>query len=145
MKGSRILATGLLLVAVVALLAFAGIAGAAKPRPADTVFTHGYVYTVNPGQRTAHAVAVRDGKIQYVGSNRGVRAFVGKKTEVVDLKGKMLMPSFADGHAHPSAGGQLPLRGQPVRPRRHRGLQDRAGGLHRREPHAGRLPGQRLE
>jgi predicted amidohydrolase YtcJ len=103
MKGSRILATGLLVVAVVALLAFAGVAGAKKPRPADTVFTHGYVYTVNPGQRTAQAVAVRGDKIMYVGSNRGVRAFIGKKTEVVDLKGKMLMPSFSDGHAHPSA------------------------------------------
>ena len=103
MKGSRILATGLLVFAVVALLAFAGVAGAAKPHPANTVFTHGYVYTVNPGQRTAQAVAVRDGKIIYVGSNQGARAFVGKKTEVVDLKGKMLMPSFSDGHAHPQA------------------------------------------
>jgi predicted amidohydrolase YtcJ len=103
MKGSRILATALLVVAVGTLLAFAGVAGAKKPRTADTVFTHGYVYTVNPGQRTAQAVAVRGDKIIYVGSNRGARAFIGKKTEVVDLKGKMLMPSFSDGHAHPSA------------------------------------------
>ncbi len=103
MKGSRVLATTLVVVAVVTLLAFAGVAGAAKPHPAETVFIHGYVYTVNPGQRTARAVAVRDGKIMYVGSNRGARAFVGKKTQVVDLKGKMLMPSFSDGHAHPSA------------------------------------------
>ena len=103
MKGSRVLATGLLLGAVVTLLAVAGAAVAAKPHTAGAVFTHGYVYTVNPGQRTAQAVAVRDGKIVYVGSNKGVRAFIGKKTEVVDLKGKMLMPSFSDGHAHPQA------------------------------------------
>jgi predicted amidohydrolase YtcJ len=103
MKGSRILATGLLLVAVVTLLAFAGVAGAKKPHRADTVFKNAFVYTVNPGQRTAHAVAVRGGKIQYVGSNQGARAFIGKGTKVVDLKGKMLMPSFSDGHAHPSA------------------------------------------
>jgi predicted amidohydrolase YtcJ len=103
MKGSRILATGLLVLAVMALLAFAGIAGAAKKSPANTVFTHGYVYTVNPGQRTAQAVAVRGGKIIYVGSDQGARAFVGKNTKVVDLKGKMLMPSFSDGHAHPQA------------------------------------------
>ena len=103
MKGSRVVAVGVLLAALIAVLAFAGAATAKKPRTADTVFKNGYVYTVNPGQRTAHAVAVRSGKIQYVGSNRGVRAFIGRKTEVVDLKGKMLMPSFADGHAHPSA------------------------------------------
>jgi predicted amidohydrolase YtcJ len=103
MKGSRVVAVGVLLAALIATLAFASVAAAKKPRTADTVFKNAYVYTVSPGQRTAHAVAVRAGKIQYVGSNRGVRAFVGRKTEVVDLKGKMLMPSFADGHAHPSA------------------------------------------
>jgi predicted amidohydrolase YtcJ len=103
MKGSRIVAAGVLLAALVAALALAGVAAAKKPRPADTVFKNAYVYTVNPGQRTAHAVAVRGAKIQYVGSNRGARAFIGKGTRVVDLGGKMLMPSFADGHAHPSA------------------------------------------
>ena len=123
MKGSRVLATGLLVVAVVALLAFAGIAGAKKPRPADTVFTHGYVYTVNPGQRTAQAVAVRGDKMMYVGSNRGVRAFIGKKTEVVDLKGKMLMPSFSAWVLPPVGRGQLPLRREPVRRERHAGVQ----------------------
>jgi predicted amidohydrolase YtcJ len=104
MKGSRIVATGLLVLAVVVLLAVAGAAGAKKPKTADTVLKNGYVYTVNPGARTAKAVAVRAGKIVYVGSNQGARAFVGKKTEVVDLKGRMLMPSFSDGHAHPSSG-----------------------------------------
>ena len=103
MKENRVVAAGLLVCAVIAVLAFAGAAGAKKPRAADTVFKNAYVYTVNPGHRTAHAVAVRAGKIQYVGSNRGVRAFVGKGTKVIDLKGKMLMPSFSDGHAHPSA------------------------------------------
>lgn len=104
MKGSRLVVAGVLVVAIVALLAFAGVAGAKKPHPADTVFKDAYVYTVNPGARVAHAVAVRDGKIRYVGSNRGVRAFIGRRTEVIDLDGKMLMPSFADGHSHPSAG-----------------------------------------
>ncbi len=103
MKGSRIVAVGVLLAALIVVLAFAGVAGAVKPRTADTVFKNAYVYTVNPGQRTAHAVAVRGAKIQYVGSNQGVRAFIGKGTKVVDLNGKMLMPSFSDGHAHPSA------------------------------------------
>jgi predicted amidohydrolase YtcJ len=103
MKGSRIVAVGVLLAAVIAVLALSGVAGAKKPRTADTVFKNAYVYTVNPGARVAHAVAVRGGKIRYVGSNQGVRAFIGKGTKVVDLDGRMLMPSFSDGHAHPSA------------------------------------------
>ena len=61
-------------------------------------------------------------------------------------------PQGQDAHAElrgraraPVGRGQLPLRGQPVRARRHRGVQGRAGGVHRREPHPGGVPGQRLE
>ena len=91
----------MLLLAILAALAL-GLAAAASatPKPADTVFTQGYVYTVNGAHPTAHAVAVRGGKITYIGSNRGARAFVGAHTKVVDLKGKMLLPSFSDAHAH---------------------------------------------
>ena len=46
-------------------------AAAAKNKPADTVFKNGYVYTVNPGERVAQAVAVKDGRIVFVGSNQG--------------------------------------------------------------------------
>ncbi len=103
MKGIRRVAAALVTAGLIVVLVFASAAVAKKPRAADTVFKNGYVYTVNAGKRVAQAVAVRDGKIRYVGSNRGVRAFVGKKTRVVNLKGRMLLPSFADAHAHPSA------------------------------------------
>ena len=100
-----------------ALLAFAGVAGAKKPRTADTVFKNGYVYTVNPGQRTAHAVAVRNGKIIYVGSNQGAprvhrQEDQGRRPQGQDAHAELL------GRARPPVGrGQLPLRSQPVRPR----------------------------
>jgi predicted amidohydrolase YtcJ len=71
-------------------------------RPADTVFKNGYIYTVNPGHRVAQAVAVRHGKIVYVGSNRGARAFVGPSTKVVQLDGRMMLPGFIDSHIHAS-------------------------------------------
>jgi predicted amidohydrolase YtcJ len=77
-------------------------AAVAKNKPADTVFKNGYVYTVNPGERVAQAVAVKDGKIVYVGANRGARAFVGAHTKVVDLGGKMMLPGFIDSHMHAS-------------------------------------------
>jgi hypothetical protein len=83
-----------------ALLVPAG--AAAKNKPADTVFKNGYVYTVNPGDRVARAVAVRHGRIVYVGSNRGARAFVGAHTKVVNLRGKLLLPGFVDSHIHAS-------------------------------------------
>lgn len=71
---------------------------------ADLVLRHGAVET-GTGRR-AQAVAVRDGRIVYVGSDAGVRRFIGRATEVVDLRGRTLMPGIQDGHAHLSP--QLP-------------------------------------
>jgi predicted amidohydrolase YtcJ len=93
---------GALLVGLVAALLVPAAATAAKKKPADTVFKNGYVYTVNPGDRVAHAVAVRHGRIVYVGSDRGAHAFVGAHTKVVNLRGKLMLPGFIDSHIHAS-------------------------------------------
>ena len=61
---------------------------------ASLVFKNGVVYTADAGRTIAEAVAVVDGKIAYVGDNAGVQAYVSAETEVVDLAGKMLLPSF---------------------------------------------------
>ncbi len=95
---SRVL-LGALLTLLVAALLLPAVAAAAH-KHADTVFKNGYVYTVNPGARVAHAVAVKDGRIVYVGSNAGANAFVGPSTQVVKLGGKMMLPGFIDSHAH---------------------------------------------
>ncbi|MDQ0972490.1 putative amidohydrolase YtcJ [Neobacillus niacini] len=67
---------------------------------ADFIFKNGDVYTVDKDQTWAEAVAVKDGKILYIGNNKGVAAFKGIATRVIDLKGKMLMPGFVDSHNH---------------------------------------------
>jgi predicted amidohydrolase YtcJ len=74
-------------------------------RPADLVFTGGDVYTVDAARRRAEAVAVRGGTIVAVGTDADVRGLVGPATEVVDLRGRLLLPGFQDAHVHaPSAG-----------------------------------------
>ena len=73
---------------------------------ADAVYTNGLIYTVNPDQATAEALAVSDGKIIAVGSNDEVRALVSDETRVVDLDGRMLMPGIHDMHAHPMEAGE---------------------------------------
>ncbi len=78
------------------------VAAVARNRPADTVFMNGYIYTVNAHDPVAKAVAVRKGRIVYVGSNRGANAFVGPSTQVVKLGGKMMLPGFIDSHMHAS-------------------------------------------
>ena len=74
---------------------------------ADLVFRNGAVYTVNGGREWARAVAVRHKHIVYVGDDAGVRSFIGPRTRVVDLAGKMLLPGFVEGHIHPILGSAL--------------------------------------
>jgi predicted amidohydrolase YtcJ len=67
---------------------------------ADYVFKNGQVYTVNTEEPWAESVAVKGNKIIFVGSNSEVEKFIDSKTEIMDLRGKMLMPGFIDGHNH---------------------------------------------
>ncbi|MFS2006246.1 amidohydrolase [Duganella sp. CT11-25] len=75
------------------------------PAPADTIYRNGYVYTVDAKDSVRQALAVRKGRIVYVGDNAGVAALAGKASKVIDLQGRMLMPGLIDGHMHPQSGG----------------------------------------
>ena len=80
---------------------------------ADYVFKNGTVYTIESKHPKAEAVAVTGKKISYVGSDKGAKAYIGKKTKVIDLKGKMLLPGFVESHIHPTlaivaSGADLP-------------------------------------
>jgi predicted amidohydrolase YtcJ len=67
---------------------------------ADAIYKNGEVITVNDAQPSAEAVAVKDGKILAVGSRDDVMRYQGSSTEVVDLKGRTMVPGFVDGHSH---------------------------------------------
>ncbi len=77
---------------------------------ADTAYRHGYVYTVDSADSVRQALAVRAGRIVYVGDDAGLAPFIGPKTTVVDLHGRMLMPGLVDGHMHPLQGGSSLLK-----------------------------------
>lgn len=77
----------------------------AAPTPADTIYRNGYVYTVDAKDSVQQALAVRAGRIVYVGDDAGAQALAGKQTRVIDLQGRMLMPGLIDGHMHPQSGG----------------------------------------
>lgn len=82
---------------------------AENPVAAELVLRNGAIYTVHGSRPWAQAVAVRDGRIVIVGSNAQVARYVGPKTEVVDLKGAMVMPGVNDVHAHPLSGAYRDL------------------------------------
>ncbi len=71
----------------------------------DWALINGKIYTVNPEQPWATAIVVEDNKITYVGDAAGLKDQIGIATEVVDLKGKMVLPGFVEGHFHVVAGG----------------------------------------
>ena len=68
---------------------------------ADRILTNAKVYTVNPGQPWAEAVAIKDGRIVYVGDNSGIKKLIGPDTDELDLNGKLVVPGLVDSHIHP--------------------------------------------
>ena len=87
------------------VLQFIAVAQAAPPDPADLVIRRGAVYTVDATRSWAESVAIRAGRIVYVGSDAGVAPWIGPQTRSVDLQGKMLLPGFHDSHVHLVGGG----------------------------------------
>jgi predicted amidohydrolase YtcJ len=72
---------------------------------ADLAFRNGAIYTVDGARSWAQAVAIRDGRIVFVGTDKDLAAHVGPDTRTVDLAGRMLIPGFQDAHVHPISGG----------------------------------------
>jgi len=87
---------------LVAALAKSG--SAQQAAVADAILVHATIYTVNPRQPWAQALAIRDGRIIAVGSDKDIAAYRGQSTEVVDAKGHMVLPGFVDTHGHFMAG-----------------------------------------
>lgn len=74
---------------------------------ADLVLHSGVIYTVDKNYSVAQAIAIKEGRIVYVGPNEGVNRFSGANTRVVDLQNRMIMPGMQDVHIHPISGGIL--------------------------------------
>ncbi len=96
----------ILLVASLLLLTLVIPAPQRAQSAADIVFKNGNVYTANDKSAKAQAIAVKDDKIVFVGSNEAAQKFVGTNTRVVDLKGNTVLPGFTDAHQHLSGVGQ---------------------------------------
>ena len=112
---------------VVALPLLAVLAACATPAPppADLILHNARAYTLawddpttdgSPALGAPHdsagwhhdatAVAVRDGRLVYVGNDSGALALRGQGTRVIDLAGGTLLPGFVDAHTHVAELGQ---------------------------------------
>ncbi len=83
------------------LLAAAGLAGCAqKPEPADLVLTGGKIVTGDEAKPQAEALAVRGDWVVAVGTAKEIKNYIGDKTEVINLQGKLAVPGLIDSHLH---------------------------------------------
>ncbi len=73
---------------------------AAQQQPADLIVLNARIYTADANRPVASALAVRSGRIAFVGSNRGAEALAGPRTQRLDLAGKTVIPGMVDAHAH---------------------------------------------
>lgn len=72
---------------------------------ADLVIRDAAIYTVDRARPWAKALAVKDGRIVYVGDDAGAAKWIGAATKVVNLAGKLVLPGFQDDHAHALTSG----------------------------------------
>ena len=67
---------------------------------ADLVLHNTSVYTSNENQWTAEAVASKDGRIVFVGSNLDAEEYMCDSARIIDLAGKTVFAGFTDSHQH---------------------------------------------
>jgi len=89
-------------VAAVAVVHESGGARAARLEgAADTIIRGATIYTMDPAQPRAEAIALRGDRILAVGSRTYVERFADRTTRVIDARGQTLLPGFIDAHSHP--------------------------------------------
>ena len=85
---------------LLALLSLAIAPALAAQEPADLIVTNARIYTVDDNRPLAEAMAIRDGRVVFVGSARGAEVFAGSRTERLDIDGKTVIPGMVDAHIH---------------------------------------------
>ncbi|HEU5482483.1 MAG TPA: hypothetical protein VFU80_05265 [Sphingomicrobium sp.] len=76
--------------------------------PADSLLRNGRILVFSGNERHdrtdaprfEQALAIRDGRIVFIGTNGQAEKLAGPDTDVIDLKGRMVMPGIVDGHFH---------------------------------------------
>ncbi|GIK77703.1 MAG: amidohydrolase [Actinomycetes bacterium] len=74
-------------------------------RPADTILKNARIYTIDEARPRADVVAISGKRIVHVsrGKSRAWRRFIGPRTELVNVRGRPIIPGMVDSHTHPSA------------------------------------------
>jgi len=85
---------------VVSMFLFLNCGESKMENTADLVLNNGIIATMDNTNSIVNAVAVKEGKILFAGSNDEAENYIGSSTKVIDLNGKFAMPGFNESHAH---------------------------------------------
>lgn len=88
------------------LTVFLGISLAANAADASLILRNGRIWTGDPGNPWAEALAIAGNRIAEAGTNAAIARRAGAKTQVIDLGGRLAAPGFNDAHTH-FLGGSL--------------------------------------
>jgi predicted amidohydrolase YtcJ len=75
------------------------------PGEPDLIVLNGRVFTSDLAQPIVQAFAVEGGRFSAVGQTDDIRNLRTARTEVIDARGRTLVPGFIDAHSHPAWGG----------------------------------------
>src|SRR5436190_9594886 len=67
---------------------------------ADIILTNGKIFTSDTTHLYVQALAIKGNKIIAAGADEAIKKFVSSKTQIIDLKGKTVVPGFNDAHTH---------------------------------------------
>lgn len=88
-----------------AILIAALAANTAQGQSATLILVNGRVWTENPKQPEAQALAIDGNRILSVGSSAAIRKLAGPDCRIIDLGGRRAVPGFNDSHVHFLTGG----------------------------------------
>jgi predicted amidohydrolase YtcJ len=91
---------------LLAMLMLSAVSPSFAEDSADLILQHGVFYPVQPPGRIEGSLAVRGGRIVYLGPDAGAASLRGPKTRVVDLAGRTVTPGLIDAHSHLLSLGQ---------------------------------------
>jgi predicted amidohydrolase YtcJ len=79
-----------------------GVSASTGAEPAaELLITDARIYTEDARHSIAQALAVREGKIVFVGSDAAAQPLVGPGTRIEKLGGRLVLPGLVDAHVHP--------------------------------------------
>jgi len=71
----------------------------------DIILYNGNIYTINPNEPRAQAVAIAGGRFVAIGQNEEILRLATKRTKKIDIGYKTVLPGFIDAHTHPAYSG----------------------------------------